>query len=624
MEPIQGLTKDDGENKSLNGDRNPEILEILERISDAFVAVSSDWKITYINKKARHVTNFRTEEVVGKDLWTVFPASVFANFPALAKEAAASQTPRHHEDYIATFDRWIEAHIYPSETGLSIYFNDITERKRTQLKLSESERRLHTIIQVEPECVKILGSAFELLEMNPAGLAMIEADNLEQVLGKSVLGLVSPDHREDFEMFVRNVFAGNPGVMEFEMMSLKGSIRWIETHAVPLRNEEGIVTSFLGVSRDVTDRKIAEKKYRDIFNNILTGVYQARPDGKLITANPAMAKMLGYGSPSELIDSVNDIFLLMYAASKDSEHIKNLLERRERVQGMDLKMLTRNGEKIWVKANTVMVRDVNGELLHIEGTLEDVTANKRAERKLKKQFKILQKTNHELDRFVYSASHDLRAPLASILGLINISRREQISEAQSQYLKMMEASVHRLDGFIRKILDYSKNARTDITIDPIDFKAIIDEAYERVKLIEPKLHLTLAIEGKGVIYSDKNRIGIIIDNLLSNAIKFQDPTKDSSRINITIHLTDERAAITFSDNGIGIEEKYLPKVFDMFFRATEKGMGSGLGLYIVKETLRKLKGTISVRSVFTSFTIFELFIPNLEKMRSSQSNPTIG
>jgi signal transduction histidine kinase len=280
---------------------------------------------------------------------------------------------------------------------------------------------------------------------------------------------------------------------------------------------------------------------------------------------------------------------------------------------MDLKMLTRNGEKIWVKANILRVRGANGELSHIEGTLEDVTANKRAERKLKKQFKVLQKTNHELDRFVYSASHDLRAPLSSILGLINISRREGVSETQKQYLQMMEASVSRLDVFIKKILDYSKNARTDITLDPIDFKAVIDEAYERAKLVEPALQLNLVIEGNGVIYSDKSRVEIIFDNLLSNAIKFQDRSKDSSRIDITINLTDERAAITFSDNGIGIEEKYLPKVFDMFFRATEKGIGSGLGLYIVKETMRKLKGTISVKSAFASFTTFEMVIPNLEK-----------
>jgi PAS domain S-box-containing protein len=615
MEPVHGFANDKAENSTSNGHHNPEILEILERISDAFVAVSSDLKITYINKKARLITNFRGEEAVGKHLSYVFPASIFVNFHALAKEATASQTPQHHEDYIASYDRWIEAHIYPSKTGLSIYLNDITERKRTQIKLSESERRLHTIIQVEPECVKILGRTCELLEMNPAGLAMIEAENLEQVLGKSVLGLVSPDHREGFEKFVRNVFAGNSGMMEFEMTSLKGSLRWIETHAVPLRNDEGIVTSFLGVSRDVTDRKIAEKKYRDIFNNILTGVYQATREGKLITANPAMAKMLGYESPAELIDSVHDIFSLMYAASKDSGNIKHLLESREQIQGMDLKIVTRKGEKIWVKANSVVVRDLQGEVLYIEGTLEDVTANKSAERKLKKQFKILQKTNHELDRFVYSASHDLRAPLVSILGLINISRREQISETQRQYLQMMETSVNRLDGFIKKILDYSKNSRTEITTHPIDFRKIIDEAFERVKLVAPTLALKLDIEGNGVIHSDKNRIEIIIDNLLSNAIKFQDPTKDSSQIDITINVTDERAVITFSDNGIGIEEKYLPKVFEMFFRATEKAIGSGLGLYIVKETVLKLKGTISISSVFGSFTTFEVMIPNLEKLK---------
>jgi signal transduction histidine kinase len=179
----------------------------------------------------------------------------------------------------------------------------------------------------------------------------------------------------------------------------------------------------------------------------------------------------------------------------------------------------------------------------------------------------------------------------------------------------METSVNRLDVFIKKILDYSKNTRTDIALDPIDFEAIIFEAYERAKLVEPTLQLKLTIEGNGVFHSDKNRIEIIVDNLMSNAVKFQDRTKDSSRVDITISVTEEKATIMFSDNGIGIEEKYLPKIFEMFFRATEKGIGSGLGLYIVKETMRKLKGTISVKSVFASFTTFEFTIPNLEKMK---------
>jgi PAS domain S-box-containing protein len=588
-----------------------EILDILERISDAFLAVSNDWRITYINQKALTITNRKSEEVIGKNLWSVFPEDFLSDFASLAKKALATQQHQHHEAYFQPYNRWFESHIYPSATGLSIYLNDITARKKTEIKLSESERRLHTIIQVEPECVKILGANCELLEMNPAGLAMIEADNLDQVRGHSVLRLVSPRYRDSFEKLTRDVFEGISGVMEFEMISLKGTQRWIETHAVPLRNDEEKVISLLGVSRDVTDRKIAEKRYRDIFDNILTGIYQTTPEGKFITANPAMARMFGYASPEELIDSVNDISSEIYANPGDRTEIQSLLEKHGQIHGRELKVLKRNREVMWVRINNRAVKDHLGNTLYFEGTLEDITQSKRAERKLQKQFKELQKTNHELDRFVYSTSHDLRAPLASILGLINIAELEQIPETQRSYLQMIRSNINRLDGFIKDILDYSKNSRSDVKISKVNFKFIIDDLRQRLKLTASNLQIDTQIDDDVPFYSDQNRTEIILNNLFSNAVKFQDTMKEASFISIRVRVSPETATITFSDNGIGIESKYVEKVFDMFFRATEKAKGSGLGLYIVKEAVAKLGGTIELQSEFGVSTTFEVRIPNL-------------
>jgi PAS domain S-box-containing protein len=591
---------------------NREILDIIGRVSDGFLSVSHNGRIIYINRKALSITNRTQQDILGKDLEEAFTKE-FSDVIELSKVATIRQQQQYSE--VFSKDRWLAVHIYPSSTGLSIHLNDITAQKQTETKLYESERRLHTIIQVEPECVKILGSESELLEMNPAGLAMIEADNLEQVRGHSVLPLLSPGYRESFANLTKNVFKGNPGVMEFEMTGLKGTQRWIETHAVPLRNQKGNVTSLLGVSRDITDRKIAEKKYRDIFDNILTGIYQATVDGKFLTANPAMARMFGYESPEQLIKSVEDVRSEISVNPDDRKRMQTMLEEHGQVNGVELKIIRKNDEVMWVRANIRAVKDRDNNIQYIEGALEDITQSRRSERKLKKQFKILQKTNHELDRFVYSASHDLRAPLASILGVINIAELEPISGNQKSYLHMIRNSIGRLDGFINDILNYSRNARTDVTLTAINFNEIIG-TLDSLSPLESGIDVDVRIESDNTFYSDRSRLEVIFNNLFSNAVKFRDPMKERSFIRIEITTFPEKSLIRFSDNGIGIEEKYLDKVFDMFFRATERAKGSGLGLYIVKETVAKLRGTIEIKSEFGKSTTFDITLPNNQRKQS--------
>jgi len=127
---------------------------------------------------------------------------------------------------------------------------DVTERKRAEDALTRSENRLRTIIETEPECVKVLGMDGSLLEMNPAGLSLIEADSLEQVRGKTVYEYIAPEHRGDFVSLTERVLRGGSGTLEFVLVGLKGTRRWLETHAVPLRDALGEVVGLLGITRD--------------------------------------------------------------------------------------------------------------------------------------------------------------------------------------------------------------------------------------------------------------------------------------------------------------------------------------------------------------------------------------
>ena len=137
---------------------------------------------------------------------------------------------------------------------------DITERKEAEDRLRDSELRLRTIFETEPECVKVIGAQGELLEMNEAGLAMLEADSLAEAKVKPLIDFVLPNYREAFSSLHQGVLQGKSSLLEFEITGLKGTRRWLETHAAPMRDEIGNVTMLLGVTRDVTERKRMESQ----------------------------------------------------------------------------------------------------------------------------------------------------------------------------------------------------------------------------------------------------------------------------------------------------------------------------------------------------------------------------
>jgi signal transduction histidine kinase len=252
---------------------------------------------------------------------------------------------------------------------------------------------------------------------------------------------------------------------------------------------------------------------------------------------------------------------------------------------------------------------------------------KKAERTLRKQNEELVKINKELDSFVYSVSHNLRAPLMSVLGLINLVQLENKKGDQilNNYFEMMQHSIHKLDDTLKEILDYSRNARSSLNIREVDTKKMVEDSFERLKYMEGSENISKSIEvGNNMpLFTDAYRLSVIINNLVSNAIKYRDASKDHSLIKVHANITGTHLDMVLRDNGIGISQEYLPRIFEMFYRATERSDGAGLGLYIVKETVDKLHGTISVDSTKGEGTTFKIKIPNMKILQSEFMNSDI-
>jgi signal transduction histidine kinase len=225
----------------------------------------------------------------------------------------------------------------------------------------------------------------------------------------------------------------------------------------------------------------------------------------------------------------------------------------------------------------------------------------------------LRKVNGELDRFVYSASHDLRAPLASVLGLVNIARLEKGANFEG-YLDKIESSVLKLDGFIRDIIDFSRNARVEIEAEAIDFRSLITEIFDNLKYLDEKdkIKRLVKVEGDRIFYSDKKRLAVILNNLIANAIKYSNPHEENSFIEVYVKQNGRQVLLQVKDNGIGIGNEHISSIFKMFYRADAKSRGSGIGLYIVKETLDKIQGTISVQSEYGKGSMFTVRLKALK------------
>lgn len=257
---------------------------------------------------------------------------------------------------------------------------------------------------------------------------------------------------------------------------------------------------------------------------------------------------------------------------------------------------------------TVAARINQQRRSYLEKLVEQRTAElQRANEELKTR-------NSELDRFVYSASHDLSAPLKSLLGLINIARMENPPAAHIGYLKMMEMSVKRMENFIKDVINYSRNARVAVSYQRIDLKKLIDTIISdhQYSANFSSIDFRVDVQVTSELVSDEMRLKIILNNLVSNAIKFQ-VTRDGRQPYIEIHVSEQPThfVLKVSDNGQGIPPQMVDKVFDMFFRATDSVQGSGLGLYILKESVHKLEGKVEVSSVLGEGTIFTVVLPKI-------------
>jgi len=500
---------------------------------------------------------------------------------------------------------------------IGVSFN-ITESKKTEDILRKSEFRLRTLFNSASDAIFTMDNK-TFIDCNDATLRIFQCRR-DQIVGQTPYRFspaIQPDGRSSEESAMEKINAvlqGRPQFFEWKHIRYDGTAFDAEVSLNRLDLDDEVFIQ--AMVRDVSERKRAEEENRllaMVANTTTNMVVIADGEGKIEWINPEFTRTTGY-SLEEVVGRRAGSFLRgLETDDKVAAFMDEKMRSGQGFKDVEIVNYSKEGRPYWVSIEVQPIHDRAGNVLQFIALETDISERKATQQMLLDRNEELIKTNAELDRFVYSASHDLRAPIASLLGLIEVARLEKDRNNIVELLEMQQKSLLRLDRFIRDIVDHSRNTRMDVNSDPINFENLVHSVFEQLQFMDNvnKIEKRITIKQQGDFFTSATRLDILFNNLISNAIKYADLRKSDPFLEVLIAAGPKEAEIRIRDNGEGIPSDSVSKIFDMFFRASRRGTGSGLGLYIVREAIQKIKGTIDVKSELGKGTEFVVVIPNL-------------
>lgn len=375
------------------------------------------------------------------------------------------------------------------------------------------------------------------------------------------------------------------------------------------------ITSLIAIRRyDLMDYS-PHRQWDKIIEAMNEGVLIVNNEDRIMYANEKFCSIVGY----KFNEIEGQIAKKLFLDNQDAiVQMEKIIEKRKNSLSSqnELQLKTKSGKKIWMLVSGSPCHDRKGTIVGSIGIHTDISILKKSQRELND-------TLNEMNTFIYKTSHDLKAPLCSLEGLISLAETEIKSPESNLYFGMISKCTRKMKNLLTDLTSIIMSSKGEIRCEAIDFEQLIDDIKKGMRFLPGFAEINFVADIKQInpFHSDKRFLSTILQNLLNNAIKFKKNNYDfvSSYIHIYIKEDALGVRIEISDNGIGIPENFQEKVFDMFFRGTEISAGSGLGLYIVKTTVKKLKGKIELKCEKKQ-TTFIVLLPDLMKYVSDQTH----
>ena len=653
---------------------NQQLNDIIELLPDATFVVDRDNRIIAWNRAIEEMSGVSKTEMIGKgehewtlplygdrrehllDLLDGNDEAVRSRYQYIERRGnvlrAEAFLPSAFEGrgaYVfATAAPLFDAH--GNRVGAIESIRDITGRKRAEEALKESQQQLADIIDFLPDATFVVDRDGRVIAWNRA-IEDMTGVSARDMLGKGNYEYALPFYGVRRPILIDLVLEAETGfeskynsirrrdtVLEGEAYTpaIKGGNACLYGKASILCDSKGRVVGAIESIRDITERKrveeayvLAEEKYRSIFENAIEGIFQTDLDGRILSANPAFARIVGYDSPEEITNAVTDVAVQLYADPERRAELVRQIHVFGTVQEFEARWCRKDGSIAYISLNVRAVYGEAGEIVFLEGTVQDITDRKALESRLLQAQKM-----EAIGTLAGGIAHDFNNILAAIMGYAEMTRNKLGGRHDLQlYLDQVLKSCDRAKNLVAQILTFSRKA--DQEIRPIDMGPLVKESLKMLRATLPstiKINVNLR-QDLCVVLAEPTHIHQVILNLCTNAAQAMREKGGVLEVGLQkIEVTPQTAilqkdlgpgpyvTLTVGDTGSGISPGILDRIFDPFFTTKQRGEGTGLGLSVVYGIVKRCGGIITVQSEIGGGSVFTVYLPAVSHELESEAD----
>jgi two-component system, OmpR family, phosphate regulon sensor histidine kinase PhoR len=591
---------------------------ILDHMPDAFLILDRQGRITYLNQQVEPFLQKTKAQLLGSSIWEAIPKIRDTPLFQYCRQAKTAGKTASFEYCSSAANKWFHVHIYPSEEGVCVYFQDITERKKAEERLRQSEKRFRALIENNADGIALTDANGVITYVSPS-TTCIAGFLPEEFTGHRVFErMVYPADQEATGRLLARVLQepGKSQVLEYRTRHKDGTFLWIEVVGINLLDEPG-VEAIVWNFRDLTQRKRleqeaakAKEQLEVILNNVANGIVVADANNSLVYVNDVAARMVGFPSAAAMLAAPQSAFgqSLRRFATWDEQGRPLPFEERpgarasqgKKAHALVLYQDTLNGHGYWTLVRAQPIFDAQGQVQFVVSVFTDITEQKEFEQRK--------------DHFISMASHELKTPLTILSAFTQLMRERFEAEDRQDvllHLSKMDDQITRLTRLVANLLDISKmqEGKLKLAQEAVDMDELVREVVEN---LQPTTNHHLLIEGAAqrTITGDRDRLGQVLMNLLTNAIKY---SPQAETVVVRVEQTRNTLTVSVHDFGIGIAQSHQEKLFERFYRVySEKDQtypGLGIGLYIAHEIIQRHGGKMWVDSVEGKGSIFSFSLP---------------
>lgn len=597
------------------------LASIVTFSQEAIMGFDLQGKIISWNRAAERIYGYTEDEIIGKYGSTLIPLGQDPDFSRLFDRARSGKHIIGLETFMAAKDgsRIIVAlTLSPIEDenertiGVSAIARDITAAKVAQAALRKAN---DTTIHSSPIPIIAADTQNRVTIWNRAAAATFGWSEHE-VIGNRLPIIPQEESARAHELHRRLLAGETVTGIQVRRKKRDGTLLTVNLSASPVRDAHHNIKGIVGFLTDITDLKRseealrrAEEKYRGIFENAVEGIYQATPDGKYLSANPALARMLGFDWPEDLIAARDNIGAQEYVNPEARLKFIRQIEQQGIVKDFMYEAKKRDGKPVWLSANARAVRARDGQVLYLEGTVQDITERRELELQVRQMQKI-----EAIGRLAGGVAHDFNNILMAISSYAELLAKKITDPSIRNYIDEIDKAATRGATLTKGLLTFSRKQPVNATV--LNLNSVVSAQLSMLRRLIPESVELVYCPGDSVrsIKADASQIEQVIMNLVINA---RDAIPSGGLVTIETGMVSsgenpsgECVFLSVRDNGCGMSEETKSHIFEPFFTTKEQGKGTGLGLATVFGVVKQNAGRIEVESQLDRGTTFKIYLPS--------------